>query len=446
MKRINNIITVLLASAAMVAGVTSCDKADYPDRYRATDGVPTIFGVRYCDTGVFTEQAFMEETVCILGENLRSVHDVYFNDQAAILNTSYITDNTLIVSVPKTMAVVETNMIYFITAAKDTVKFPFSVLPPAPRVSEMSYEYAAPGSVVTIKGAYFYEKDGNEIVVEFPGAEVPHSDITIKSLNEIVVKIPAAAKPGRVKVTTPSGLAQSAFMYQDDRGLLFDFDGTNGLYTSNKGWHAVAIADGGVTGQCMKIAGETFAADGTDWHDGSCHFEYWAGNWQNPENYGTWDGRRLNDIVDFSAFNSMCIKFEVKIPADKPWTGCPLQIIFSDVTLVSNGDAGVKDIYGNTLGGCNNTYMHDSDISLPRYLWRPWEATGSYDTNGEWVTVTVPISSFTSYWDGTAATGTLTKESFANLELFFAAGKSSGEGTECTPEIYFDNIRAVPVK
>ena len=142
----------------------------------------------------------------------------------------------------------------------------------------------------------------------------------------------------------------------------------------------------------------------------------------------------------------MCLKFEVNIDASTPWTGCPCQIIFSDVTLVSNGNAGVKDKYGNTLAGCNNTYFNNPDTSLPRYFWRPWSASGSFHTDGKWVTVTIPFSAFTSYWDGTSATGTLTADSFANLELFFAGG-TGDEGTPGkAPVIKIDNIRVVPNK
>ncbi|MGN1210596.1 MAG: glycan-binding surface protein, partial [Candidatus Cryptobacteroides sp.] len=229
--------------------------------------------------------------------------------------------------------------------------------------------------------------------------------------------------------------------------LLFDFDGTNGLYTVNKGWHEAPLAEGGVSGNCLKLdaSSETFACDGSDWHDGSCHFEYWAGNWGDPESYGDADGRRLLDIVDFTNYSSMVLKFEVKIDKEYAWTGCPMQIIFSGVQHVSNGNAGVKDIYGNTLAGCNNTYFHDDGIGLPRYLWRPWSETGSFDTDGKWLTVTVPISEFTSYYDGTKASGTLSADCFSNLELFFYAGTSS-EGTPCTPIVYIDNIRAVPAR
>ena len=111
--------------------------------------------------------------------------------------------------------------------------------------------------------------------------------------------------------------------------------------------------------------------------------------------------------------------------------------------MVSMGNAGVKDIYGNTLAGCNNTYFHDAALSLPRALYRPWTVSGSYDTGDKWVTVTLPISSqFIYFWDGSAASGTLNADSFANLEVFVSAGGVTG--ADCTPILKIDNIRVVP--
>ncbi|MCQ2141254.1 MAG: glycan-binding surface protein [Bacteroidales bacterium] len=440
-------ISYLFAATLLVSGLSSCDKADYPNRFRPTEGKPTVHSIRYANTDTQIEQAFMEEVVCLLGENLKSIHDIWFNDQQAILNTSFITDNTLLVQVPKTMPTVETDKIYLVTAAKDTLTYDFRVLPPVPRIKEMSFEYAADGDEVTIYGNYFYQKPGSDLVVEFPNAtcdRIPDSDITLTSIK---VKVPAGAQPGRVKITTASGTSASEFMFRDTRGILFDFDGTNGLYTSNKGWHPAALVDGGVSGQCLKLDGsaEKFTCDGGDWHDGPCHFEYWAGNWQDPETYGTWDGRRLIDIVDFTNFAQMVLKFEVKINPEDEWKGCPMQIIFSGVQHVSNGNAGVKDIYGVTLPGCNNTYFNDKSISLPRYMWRPWAATGSYHTNGEWVTISAPISDFIYFMDGSVAAGNLTPDCFSNLEFFFAGGTSS-EGEPSNPVLYIDNIRAVPAR
>ena len=91
MKSINRIITGLSAVLAL-ASFAACDSIDYPDRYKVADGKPTVYSVRYADKDVNITQAYMDEVVCLLGKNLRSVVELWFNDQQATLNTSFITD------------------------------------------------------------------------------------------------------------------------------------------------------------------------------------------------------------------------------------------------------------------------------------------------------------------------------------------------------------------
>ena len=91
-----------VALAAVSAGFTSC--SDEPDKYEVQDGVPTIDYVRPVDAASkdsLLSAASLNNTICIVGRNLRSVTKINFNDQAAVLNTSYMTDNTIIVTVPK---------------------------------------------------------------------------------------------------------------------------------------------------------------------------------------------------------------------------------------------------------------------------------------------------------------------------------------------------------
>ena len=112
---------------SILAGVTllaSCTAVDYPDRFQLTPGVPSVDYVRYADRDLIIDQAAMAETVCIVGENLTSVHDLYFNDQQAILNTSYMTAHTLIVAVPKTLPTVEDNKIKSSTGVKVKITIP----------------------------------------------------------------------------------------------------------------------------------------------------------------------------------------------------------------------------------------------------------------------------------------------------------------------------------
>ena len=151
--KVKTIYTSLLLGAVLLA---ACDSVDYPDRFVQTSGVPTVDFIRYANKDVVITQANMEEIVCIVGDNLTSIHDVYFNDQPAILNTSFITAKTLVVAVPKTMPVDQTDKIYLITKDGQQVTYDFKVLPPAPKISTMSLEWAQPGETVTINGSYLF--------------------------------------------------------------------------------------------------------------------------------------------------------------------------------------------------------------------------------------------------------------------------------------------------
>ncbi len=412
-------------AALCVAGLFSCDRADYPDRFRQADGKPTVHFVRPADQDVTITSASLEQIICIVGENLKSVHDIYFNDQPAILNTSYMTDETLVVAVPKNLPVVTTDKMYLITKDSTVVDYDFKVLLPVPKVNGMSFEWANPGETVTITGNYFAEP----LTVEFPGAEATAiSNVTINSFDVVV---PEGAQPGKIKVTTESGTAQSIFQYKDSRGMLFSFDDARG----NHGWHAQTIQsdENSINGNYLQLydAGG-LKADGKDWGDTGYHFEYWPGNWNTPQTFDDPDGIDLRKVVDFTDFANMALKFEMRIPEDHPWTGCPMQIYFASLDMC-------------TLGAANNEYFHDEAISLPRVLFRPWKATGSFDTGGKWITVTFPFSTdFVWYWDGTKASGVLSADSFSGFEIFMAAGEA--EGTPCSPLIQIDNIRAVPYK
>ncbi len=417
----------LLISAFLTGAFVSCDRIDYPDRFVQTDGVPTISFVRPADSDVAITQASLEQVVCVVGDNLTSVHDVYFNDQQAILNTSFMTGNTLIVAVPKSLPTVTTDKLYLITKDSTVVDYDFKVLLPSPKVSSMSFEWAEPGETVTIKGNYFAEP----MTVSFQGADATQiSNLTIDSFDVVV---PEGAQPGKIKVTTASGTAQSLFEYKDSRNMLFSFDDARG----NHGWHAQTIQsdENSINGNYLQLydASVTFSADGGDWQDTGYHFEYWPGNWNTPETYDDPDGIDLRKVVDFTNFANMALKFEMRIPAEHPWTGCPMQIYFSSLSMC-------------TLGAANNTYFHDDAISLPRVLYRPWQETGSFDTGGKWITVSFPIATdFIYYYDGSKASGTLSADSFSGFEIFMYGGTSS-EGTPCTPMIQIDNIRVVPCK
>lgn len=425
MKNLTKYTSLLLG--LVLAG--ACTSIDYPDRFKETAGVPKVNFVRYADRDITITQAAMEETICIVGENLTSVHDIYFNDQAAVLNTSYMTAHTLVVAVPKNLPVVQDDKIHLITRDSSVVLYDFKVLPPAPKVQSMSSEWAAPGEKVIIGGSYLFAP----LTVEFPGAD-PIEVTASTTGSSIEVTVPVGAKPGKIKVISASGTGQSNFLYKDTRNILFSFDDKRG--TAGNYWHAAKIETSSVAldgNYLLFYDAGGLKSDGTDWPDAGYHFEYWPGNWNTPETFEDEGADDLTSTVDFTGFKNMALKFEYMIPASDPWKGTPMQIWFAGHDLV-------------TLQGANNTYFHDAAISLPRVMWKPWLATGSYDTGGKWLTAVFPIASdFVWYWDGTAASGELTASSFTGFEMFVAAGKED-EGAPSAPKIYIDNIRVVPIK
>ena len=438
MKYLNRILAAMAVSVGFLA--VSCE--DQPDAFQPTDGVPTVNFIRYADKDVVINAAYMQETVCIVGENLRSINQLWFNDQQAILNTSFMTDNTLVVTVPRELPVVQTDKIYMITAVKDTVTYDFKVMLPAPQLKSMSCEFQKPGEEVTIYGNYFKEpmtlmfEDGN-------GASV--TEFKNVTMTEATFTIPADAKPGKVKLETESGLARSPFSYYDFcGGLITDFDGPNNSSSTHgvvpQGWNfkGTYSSEGGIMGNYVELkSANPMSADGA-WNE-DFKIDFWCGRWDgNPMGITEGAGVPLCNIIDFSNWQNMALKFELYIPSSNPWMAGAMQLIFCSAERAANDS------------WQNNTFVHASasdpaGLDLCRGLYRPWEATGSFDTGDKWITVTVPFSEFTYNSDGTAGAVPLAKpEDFATFVIWPWSGGVNG--AECTPVFRIDNLRAVPVK
>lgn len=238
---------------------------------------PTIDYVRPVDAAskdsLLTE-ASLNNTICIVGRNLRSVTKINFNDQAAVLNTSYMTDNTIIVTVPKNIPGKVTDKIYFITNNKDTLDYDFKTVVPAPTINGMSNEWAAPGEEVTIKGDYFLDYDDSHLNIKVgENYTIPYEDLKI-SLNSIRFNMPEdMPKHEPIYITTINGTTKAGFRYMDNRGMLFDFDTPwkeGGDVLGNNGWHNRTITSDGtsLSGNYMVLGETAMGADGA-WNDGN---------------------------------------------------------------------------------------------------------------------------------------------------------------------------------
>ena len=458
---------LLLAVAALsTVALTSCK--DEPDKYEPTDGKPTIKYIRCMSTevhnwdddpnmnytdGQLVTSASPGSTLAIIGENLRSVYEVWFNDLQASLNQSTLTDNAMFVSVPGKVPSLVTDKIYFVTTSKDTVTYDFNVVISAPVVNSMPNEYAAAGTTQTLKGNYFIDDPGTPLTISFPGENgtlIPAKITSIATdFTSVDIVVPEGAISGPIVATSVYGSSKSSFWYKDTRGMLFDFDTPNGISSVVLDMHAwnghTKTDDGtGISGAFWQFGNESTTASGaadSGWPDESWHsFAYWPGNWEDPETFKEYP--RLYDLVDMADWSNMTMKFEMCIPASNPWSGAALQIVFVGTDRTTYGGGGV-DAYGNIIHVQTNDYLNDK--SVPRALYRPWTSTGSYDTNGEWVTVSLPLSaSFVYTYEGGLCSASLSKDSFASLWMALYGGGI--EGTDCHPIIKIDNIRIVPNK
>lgn len=449
-KNINGALFAMTLVAAS-AGFTSCE--DEPDKYEVAGGTPTIDYVRPVDAASkdsLLTGASLNNTICIVGRNLRSVTKINFNDQSAVLNTSYMTDNTIIVTVPKAIPNEVSDKIYFITNKQDTVAYDFKTIVPAPTINSMSNEWAAPGEEVTIKGDYFLDYDNSHLTIKVgDNYTIPCEDLKI-SQNSIRFNMPEdMPKHEPITITTINGTTKAGFRYMDNRGILFDFDNmTVGGTESGKfkhGWHATTMANDetSLSGNYIQLGNGSSTMDSKTWDEGNFAFEYWAGEWN-----GTFNGqdRKLNDIADFSDWSNKSLKFEMCIPKDYPWQAGPMQIMFAGIDKVSNRD-------GNqfTAGANNNWYQNPQE--WPRAIYMPWNNNdGSYDTDGKWITVTIPFTDFIYRCDGNKATSSFgSVEDFASITFFVWKGAIKDasvlpDGIKCTPIIKIDNIRVVPNK
>lgn len=422
-----------MAFAALLVfmGVTATSCEDEPHKYEIADGVPTIKYVKVTspESGdSLITAAYMDNLICIVGDNLRSTVELWFNDQKAVLNTSYMTDNTILVSVPGTIPGEVSNLMYFVTSGNDTITYPFEVIVPAPSVNSMSCEYAPAGSEATIYGNYFIDDPNVPLSIAFGNVDV--TEITDIQMSQVSFIVPQGVEECNVSVTSIYGTTVSSFHYLDTRNILFDWDGSHGGITSGHGWRNGVVQSTnpeGIDGSYIYFGGVSMSgAVGGTWAEDNFSFNYWP----EPENgYPELSSMpEFAEMLDRYELSELQIKFEAYVPTSNPWQSSALQMIFSGNDIV-------------TYATGNNGYFSNTD--LPRGLWIPWQLTGSYDTGDQWVTVSMNLSEFNRTHEGQACGSALSKDDFTGLTFFVWNG--GVEGTDCNPVICIDNIRIVPI-
>ena len=406
-----NIYTLFL-SLLMLTGVgllQSCE--EYPNEYEVTGGVPNVNYIRMTDpdkSDSLIVSASLNTTIALIGDNLTSITEIWFNDKEAYLNTSFITSNSLIVTVPNEIPGEVSNKIYMV-AGKDTITHDFNVIVPAPAPKSMLCEFVADGEQAVIRGSYFIDDPNVPIQVIFPGELQGEVLAVSNDFNEIIVNVPAGASSGQLTVKSIYGAGRSSFYFRDDRNYILDWDNLNAA----GGWRSGVIADSdpaGISGNYVRFDGDMSGEVGATWNEDAHSFNLWNAANGRPD-VPFYEGD-LNEAV---------LKFECYVVEE--WKSAALQMIFTPYSV-------------------SGTNGYIADNATQRGLWNPWVSSGSFITDG-WITVSIPMKEFHYYHDGKDAGSMITNDMLGGLTFFVWHG--GVEGQDCRVHMCIDNIRIVPM-
>lgn len=411
-KSVFKIATLLMVFASVVT-MPACN--DNPDEYVVASGKPAVSYIRIPDvvsSDSLVTHAFMGTTIALVGDNMKSIKELWFNDQQAILNTSLITPTTLIVQVPNTIPDKVTSKIYMVTSTNDTVAFSFSVDVPSPLLNNMDCEYVADGGTAVINGNFFLPVDGSPVSEVYFSPNIK-AEVISATLTKLTVKVPAGAGVGSVSVKSRYGTTRSkTFQFRDNRNVILDWDNTNAA----GGWRPGVIDNSnpaGISGNYVRFTGlhDDSKGSGSTWNEDAFSFNLW----------GIANGRPQGDLFT-TPLDKSVLKFEVNV--DKVWSSGALQMIFTPWATTGT-----------------NSYIPDPTV--PRAIWNPWASNkGTFKTEG-WITVTIPIKNFAYDKDGNAVK-MASIGGYGGLTFYVVAG--GVVGTPCTPDICIDNIRVVPAE
>jgi len=274
--------------------------------------------------------------IAIIGENLQTATEIWFNDQRATLTPTYITNTSILVRVPTQIPTDISNTLKIIFANGRTLVHQFEVQISEPVVSSMVSEYVNEGDVATIRGDFFYQP----LTVTFTGGAV--GELVSVADKLIQVRVPAGAQPGPITVKTNFGETASDFWFRDNRNIFISSDPYSGW------WNPSYVVTNPAAGDPPKINGNYI------------RFKKQIGAWSWNELAGgpaSAMGAISKNVPDAAILkpSDYYLKFEVNTV--KPYTSNMFKI---NVGLLAE----------------------DNDA----YKWNP-----PYDTKGQWQTVIIPF-------------------------------------------------------
>jgi len=380
MKKVYKSILLLTLAIALAGIYSSCTKNDN----LPNNGEPRIRYVRNTDpllADSLLMGAFQGNLIAIMGENLGGAVEIWFNDQKASLTPTYITNTTIMVSVPTPIPLDITNKMKILFSNGKTLEYDFKVQINAPAITSMDCEYTLTNGEATIHGSYFYEP----LTVTFAGG-IKGELVSISADSKIIkVLVPAGALPGQITIANNFGVTKSDFWFRDNRNMVIDSDPFRGWWDVN-----FVVTNPGPTDP-PAISGNYIRVN------------KFIGSWAWTQVAGGDAGSMAplsGNIPDEAILKPTLYNLKFEVNTKKPFNS-----------------GGVKLVIGGVDGDHGD------------YLWNP-----PYDTKGEWKTVVISFEEVTKSY-----TNLTLNPPNGYLTRFIIQGNGD---LDC--DMSFDNFRVVP--
>lgn len=379
MKTMNKLTVLFIMALAVLGTLASCKKDDLPN-----GGKPRIKYVRVTtptSADSLLIGAGQGQLIAIIGENLGGAKSMWFNNQPASLNPTYITNTSILVGVPTPIPTEINNKLKIYFENGDSLLYDFEVQIAKPSLNNMLSEYVNAGEVATIRGDFFYEP----LTVTFTGGAV--GELVSVEDKIIQVRVPASAQPGSITVKTNFGETKSDFWFRDNRNIFLSSDPYTGWWNSS---YVVAPASVG-------------ANDPASINGSYIRFKKPIAAWSWNELAGgpaSAMGEISKSVPDAAILKPEDYNLKFEVNTKKPYSANMLKI---NVGLQSE----------------------DNDA----YQWKP-----PYDTKGEWQTVVIPFEEVVASYK---VKPTVNPNGYWTRLLFHGPG-------DLDADISLDNFRVVP--
>lgn len=422
-----------------------------------------------------------DKTVIFKGEGLGGVTHVDLIDGDGNVDTTlylrptFVTNNAIIVKIEGRANTLNLSEFKFYSKqCKEPYAFEIECAGD-PVVKGFFSEFVPNGKLLKIAGDFFYENDETPLEVTFENGDNERIKGSIESYTKssINVIVPEGTKEGsKVWVKTPISETEAKVKLNDKSRVFLDFDNLKageGMYGSVKdgqwsdGATQTTELDKVPTG--MGNFGAMTFPGGWDWNDwNTLSMDGSTRNLDDP----TWGKKNLLSMseevpaYDY-ANNNYVLKFEVFVPEDKP-INHGFIVAFSEWEAEDN----CGDHYNGTDFYCWNYLQAGDETALPGAVMmfdrntvtvdaegQPSVSVGgekTFSTNGEWMTVALPLTS--KYFHvacaasglfntvaGRSSMGHLEAKDFYNMWIFPNPNGGAGETKDYF--IAFDNFRIV---